>query len=237
MHRAYRLTKLPEVGGAPINDPFDFNRAGAQRYVIFDAPAQEIRRDFEHYTNQLTCLEAISPQFAAFTGKLDGIFARLALTFHCCENIDLRLAQDATKIPEQITKDTAERVARLMREFVIPHALHFYLEVASETTAISDARAIAGYILAKRVERVTFSQLTRDVRPCRGKSRDEVIKQLELLEMFGWLQREGPPLLPKAWLIEPRVHEQFAGQAELERNRREQMRELLSQSAKHDYVE
>ena len=60
---------------------------------------------------------------------------------------------------------------------------------------------------------------------------------LEPLEIFGWLQREGPPLLPKAWLVDPRVHEQFARQAELERVRREQVRELLSRSAKHDNVE
>ena len=110
------------------------------------------------------------------------------------------------RIPERITKDTAERVVRLMREFIIPHALHFYLDVAGETTILADARSIAGYILAKRVERITFGDLTTNCRPCRKKSRDKVIHMLEPLEMFGWLQREGPPLLPKAsnrvsWLV------------------------------------
>ena len=47
------------------------------------------------------------------------------------------------------------------------------------------------------------------------------------LEMLGWLQREGPPLLPKAWRVDPRVHEMFAERAEQERERREQVRNLI----------
>ncbi len=225
-----RLTKLPGIGGTPGDNPFDFNTADNHRHAILDAEAQEIRRAFEHYTNQLTRLEAISPQFAAFAGKFDGIFARLALTFHCCESIDLRLTQEATKIPERITEDTAKRVVRLMREFIIPHALHFYLDVAGETTILADSRSIAGYLLAKRVERITFGDLTTNCRPCRKKTRDKVIQMIEPLEMFGWLQREGPPLLPKAWLVDPRVHEIFAERAEEERERRQLVRSLFLQS-------
>ena len=217
-----------ETGAAPGNNPFDFNTAGARRYVIFDAEAQETRRNFERYTNQLTRLEAISPQFAAFAGKLDGIFARLALTFHCCGSVDLRLTQEATRIPERITKDTAEQVARLMREFIIPQALHFYLDVAGETTILADARAIAGYILAHQVERVTYGSLTTNCRrPCRGKAREDVMRMLEPLEMFGWLHREDNAPIPKAWQVDPKVHEAFASKAAEEQQRRAQVRELL----------
>ena len=95
---------------------------------------------------------------------------------------------------------------------------------------MASARSIAGYILAKKVERITFGILTRDCWPCRGRSRDEVIRMLEPLEMFGWLQREGPPLLPKAWLVDPRVHEMFAERAEQEKERRQQVRSLLARS-------
>ena len=223
-----RLTKLPEIGGASDHDPFDFNKAGTERHAIFDASAQQIRRDFERYTNELTRLEAISPQFAAFAGKLDGMFARLALTFHCCENIDLGLTHEATRIPERITKNTAERVTRLMQEFIIPHALHFYLDLTGETTLLADARAIAGYILARRVERVTYGSLTTNCRrPCRGKARDEVIRMLEPLEMFGWLRREDRLPIPRAWIVNPNVHEVFEAKAKQERERRAQVRQLL----------
>ena len=173
-------------------------------------------------------MEAISPQFAAFAGKLDGMFARLALTFHCCDHIDLRLARDATRIPEPITKNTAERVTRLMQEFIIPHALHFYLDLTGETTILADARAIAGYILARRVERVTYGSLTTNCRrPCRGKARDEVIRMLEPLEMFGWLRREDRLPIPRAWIVNPNVHEVFEAKAKQERERRAQVRQLL----------
>ncbi len=193
--------------------------------------ARLITEDPAPHTNQLTRLEAISPQFAAFAGKLDGIFARIALTFHCCECIDLKQTLEATKVPERITKDTAERVARLMREFVIPQALHFYLEVTSETVTMNNARSIAGYILAKQVDRLTYGSLSRSCRPCRNSGREDVIRMVEPLEIFGWLQREGSGPIPRAWIVDPRVHELFAERAEEEKRRRAKVRELLRQLA------
>ncbi len=134
------------------------------------------------------------------------------------------------RLPERITEDTAKRVVRLVREFIIPHALHFYLEIAEESTTMSHARSIAGYILAQKIKRITFGDLTTNCRPCRKKSREKVIEMIEPLEMFGWLQREGPPLLPKAWLVDLRVHEMFANLAEKERARREHVRTLIMES-------
>ncbi len=208
-----RLTKLPE------------------RIVKFDAAAQTIRRDFERYANTLTKLEILSPRFAAFCGKLDGLFARIALIFHCCDHINLSIPTEATEIPEQVMESTARRVETLMREFVIPHALHFYLELAAETTVMDDARAIAGYILAKNVERLTFGILTRDCWPCRKKSREDVIRMIEPLEMLGWLTPDHP-LIPRAWTVDPRVHQEFAARAERERERRQQVRQVINQTIK-----
>ena len=118
-----------------------------------------------------------------------------------------------------------------MREFIIPQALHFYLDVAGETTILADARAIAGYILAHQVERVTYGSLTTNCRrPCRGKAREDVMRMLEPLEMFGWLHREDNAPIPKAWQVDPKVHEAFASKAAEEQQRRAQVRELLQPS-------
>ena len=224
----YRLTKLPEVGLPAPDNPFDLNVT--RRHAVFDSGAQEIRRAFERYTNKLTQLEAISPQFAAFCGKLNGIFARIALVFHCVEHINLASQLEAQRIPERINEETAKRTVRLMREFVIPHALHFYLEVGGETPVIADARSIAGYILAHKVKRVTFGDLTSSVRCCRKKPRDDVIRMMEPLDMMNWVQREGPGPIPRAWTVTPAVHDTFAAKAAQERERRDEVRALLQQS-------
>ena len=203
-----RLTQLPET------------------VVTFQAGAQTIRRQFERYAHELVRLEALSPQFSAFCGKLDGLFARLALIFHCCDSINLKILVEAQTIPEHIPEATAERVQQLMCAFIIPHAMRFYLEVAGETAAMADAKSIAGYILAKKVNRLTFGILTRDCRACRGKTREEVIRMLEPLEIFGWLEPDDL-FRPRAWVVNSTVHEMFAERAEQERERRNKIRDLL----------
>ena len=74
--------------------------------IVFNAEAQELRRSFERYAQDLVDLEALSPQLAAFCGKLDGLFARLALVLHCC---------DSQPPADQINADVARRVTRIMR--------------------------------------------------------------------------------------------------------------------------
>ena len=188
--------------------------------IKFNAAAQEVRRAFERHTHELAHLEILSPQLAAFCGKLDGLFARLALIFHCCES---------QPPSDHVSEEIALRVDRLMKEFIIPHAMRFYLEIAGETGTMASARNIAGYILSKNVERLTFGILTRDCWPCRRRSRDEVMRMLEPLEMFGWLTPDDP-ILPRAWTVRPKVHEQFAEQAAQERQRREAVRTTLQQA-------
>jgi hypothetical protein len=167
-------------------------------------------------------LEALSPQLAAFCGKLDGLFARLTLTLHCC---------DSQPPADQINADVARRVTRLMRETIIPHALRFYLD--SETGILADARSIAGWILGKKVARLTFGDLTTSVRVCRGKSRDEVCRMLEPLEMFNWITPDDLNN-PRAWTVSPQVHERFAERAEQERDRRERIRVLLKEASSRE---
>jgi hypothetical protein len=188
--------------------------------IKFDGTAQEVRRAFELHTHELSNLEILSPQLAAFCGKLDGLFARLALTFHCCE---------AQPPAEHVSEETALRVERLMREFIIPHAMRFYLEIAGETGTMADARSIAGYILAKKVDRLTFGILAGNCYCCRKRSRHDVMQMLEPLEVFGWIVPDDP-VVPRAWAINPEVHVRFAGQAVRERERRATVRNTIIES-------
>ena len=196
------------------------------RTFTFSSDAQELRRDFADYADGLADLETISPQFAAFAGKLDGLFARLALILHVC---------DHSNPAERISVEVAKRVERVMRAFIVPHALRFYLDLAGDSGILADARAIGGWILAKRIERLTFGGLTNAVRVCRAKSRDEVLRMLEPLEMLTWLAPDDPAW-PRHWKVNPMVHERFADRAIQERDRRERMRDLITGHAGADLV-
>ena len=141
--------------------------------VKFSANAQTIRRAFAAYANKLATLESVSPQLGAFCGKLDGYFARFALAFHVC---------NTARINELVSEDTARRVERLMKTFIIPHAIHFYVDVVSGNDIMTDAKAIAGYILTQNLERFTPSTLTAHCWHCRKKSKDDIQQMLSPLE-------------------------------------------------------
>ena len=182
--------------------------------VKFSDAAQEVRRKLEIDLHKLSCLEDLSPRFAGFIIKLNGYFARIALVLHCCAT---------TKVSEKITAATARKADRLIRDFIIPHARHFYLDLVTEGTEIANARNIAGFILAKRQFRFTFGDLTTNVRCCRKRSKDEVRRMVELLEMYGWVVPEQP-VYPRSWKVNPAVHRQFDERAQAERSRRELVR-------------
>ena len=99
-----------------------------------------------------------------------------------------------------------------MKEFIIPHAMRFYLDIAGETGTMASARTIAGWILAKEINRLTFGDLTTNVRCCRGKTRDDVLRMLEPLEMLGWITPDDL-ITPRAWTVNSQVHPRFADRA------------------------
>ena len=194
-----------------------------EQTIKFTADAQKVRREFETYAHKLTMLEALSPQLGAFCGKLAGLFPRLALLFHACE-------APARGIPEHITAETAERVDRLLREFIIPHSKKFYFDTITEAGPMADARSIAGWILARRQERFTMRDLHREVTPCRKKPRKTIEEMLEPLELMGWIKRDNE-MVPRAWTVDPQVHVAFAAKAESERVRRGQIKKLITEEA------
>jgi hypothetical protein len=198
--------------------------------VRLSPDAQSIRRDLEVYLHGYSVVEDLSPRLAAFIGKLEGYFARLALTLHVCEAVDL--SKSKTLLPSEVSADTAKRAGRLIREFIIPHAKHFYLDIASEGTELPQARAIAGYILAKGCKRFTFGDLTTNVHCCRKKTKDEVRRMIEPLEMFAWVEPEQV-FDPRSWTVNPEVHIKFAHRAEEERARRESVHEKIREEAGH----
>lgn len=195
----------------------DFNNR-----LEFDVSAQMIRQELEHKHLALMKLEVLNKKIAAHIGKLDGLFARLCVIWHCIENCD-------GDIPRQISTATARRVADFLHRFLLPHALAFYSSVLALAEDHDRLAAVAGYILAHRLERVTNRDIARGDRTMRRLSRRETEEVFEQLEALGWLIRtSGPrPSDPPHWLVNPLCHQLFAERAEMETERRRELRETI----------
>jgi hypothetical protein len=87
--------------------------------VKFDEGAQAYRGELEDRHLELQALEAIDKRLATHIAKYDGVFPRLALTFHCIETAK------TGDVGATISKDTAVRAGRFLHEFFLPHAMHF----------------------------------------------------------------------------------------------------------------
>jgi hypothetical protein len=120
-------------------------------------------------------------------------------------------------------------VADFLHRFLLPHALAFYSSVLALAEDHDRLAAVAGYILAHRLERVTNRDIARGDRTMRRLSRRETEEVFEQLEALGWLIRtSGPrPSDPPHWLVNPLCHQLFAERAEMETERRRELRETI----------
>jgi Protein of unknown function (DUF3987) len=180
--------------------------------------AQAIRQALEQKHLELMALEAVNKKLAAHIGKYDGMFARLCVTWHCIEH-------DGHKLPDAISEDTANRVARFMHEFLLPHAIAFYAGVLNLADDHDRLAAVAGYILARKLGRITNRDVQRGDRTMRRLTKRDTEIVFEQLEALGWVMRMPPtrPTDPPHWHVNERCHQLFENRAkeEAERRRRE----------------
>lgn len=170
----------------------------------------------------------MNKKLSAHIGKLEGLFARLCVLWHCVENARWQ------RPPLVVTEDSAQRVACFIHDFLLPHTVSFYVGVLGITDGHEVLTAIAGYILAhSEVAEVTFRTIQRGDRTAKTLTRDEGHRLLERLEYLGWLQpmemaRNGTA---SRWRVNERVRELFAEKGRREATRRKQAREALRQLA------
>ncbi|MFV1918722.1 DUF3987 domain-containing protein [Sphingomonas sp. MJ1 (PH-R8)] len=189
----------------------------------FAPEAHEVRCELVRRHHAFGSGEAVSKMLGAHIGKLDGLFARLAIVWHVLSN---PWAQPGPVI----TANTASAVARFMRTFLLPHAVSFY----STTLALSDDQdrleAIAGYILAHGSSEIDHRTVQRSVRQVRRLTFRDTRPLFETLAAMNWLmpvadpeKRNGEP----KWIVNPYVHTRFAERAEREHCRRIQARATI----------
>ena len=185
----------------------------------FSDEALAIRVELEQKHVDLIRCEAINKKLGSHIGKYDGLFARPCLLWHAIEGA-----------PEgEITVQTARRVADFMHKFLLPHAISFYAGMLGLSDDHERLTAVAGYILAHKLDLITNRDVQRGDRTMRSLERPEIDRIFEQLDALGWVSRiPGRRLTdPPHWLVNPEVHRRFAERAAREAEGRAQEREML----------
>ena len=168
-------------------------------------------------------LETINKKLAAHIGKYNGMFARLCLLWHCIENSEKELSPI-------IVEHTARRVADFLHDFLLPHALAFYAGILGLSDEHDRLTAIAGYILARKLEWITNRDVQRGDRTMRGLGKKDVESIFYQLDALGWVNRVAGarPSDPPHWRVNPEVHRRFADRGIREEERRRREREMIT---------
>jgi hypothetical protein len=184
--------------------------------------AQQIRSKLEQKHHDLQSLEAVSKKLSAHIGKYNGIFARICVIFHCIENV-------GRELPITVTADTAERAAKFLHNFLLPHAVAFYAGVLGLADDHDRLTSVAGYILAHKPDKITNRDIQRGDRTMRGLTRRDTERVFEQLDALGWITRIESKRFgsPPQWHVNPEVHRRFQERAEKEAARRASIRAVI----------
>jgi hypothetical protein len=187
----------------------------------FDDAARAIREGLEREHVKLVRYYAgFNKRLAAHIGKYDGLFARLCLLWHHIEDANA----------SAVMGNTAHRVAQFMHKFMLPHAAAFYTSILGVADNHDSVCQVAGYILAKKLTRVTSRDVQRGIAAMSGLKRQELEMIYDQLESLGWLSRvQGPRRDSAHWVVNPEVHRKFAKRAARETAARAAGRETIMQ--------
>lgn len=188
-------------------------------HLRFDEGAMAIRERLESRHLELMNLESINKKLAAHIGKYDGLFVRLCLLWFCIEGAK------GYRVTEQI----ANRVAAFLHQFLLPHAIAFYAGTLGLSDDHDRLAAVAGYILARKLEWITNRDVQRGDRTMRGLKRNEIENIFHQLDALGWVERVPGRRLsdPPRWAVNEEVHRRFADRAVKEAERRATERAMI----------
>ena len=189
----------------------------------FDDAAQELRNKLEQTHRDLQSYEAINKKFSAHIGKYNGLFGRLCVLWHCVENVEL------FSLPAVVSINTAQRVATFIHKYLLPHAVAFYMGILGLSDAHERLTAVADYILAHKLPRITNRDVQQGDRTMRKLTKRDMNSVFEQLDALGWVSRVSAPRPsdPPHWIVNPEVHKRFAARAEASAKRRADVRRAI----------
>ena len=189
------------------------------RQFTLDDLALQRMRELEEYLYDIE--KATSGGFRQFVGKLHGLAGSLALVLH--------LAANPANAPARIGREVIANVDRLVREFILPHAMEFYAVVEGATGKGELTRKIASWILTSGKDKIGTRDLVMNVADLREATVTKINDAVGPLVAADWLEPADPKLGPrnKAWKVNSRVHREFAERARTEAERKAKLGELM----------
>jgi hypothetical protein len=171
----------------------------------------------EHLHYLARAMSGISDAMASFVNKLGGVAGNLTLILH--------IAANSQRMWKPVSKETVERVDRLVREYVLPHAMEFYRAINMGWNS-EQLRKIASYILTSGKTTFTASDFTRNVAPLVGKDLLETVRAISPLVAGGWLDlNHQKPTFPR-WTLCAGVAEAMASRRETEEREKQTLSDL-----------
>lgn len=199
--------------------------------VVLAAEGHQHREYIDDLADAMAAMPDASKRLIASYRKWPGLFARLALTFHLINIADHRAKGDQAPPLDVIPPETTRRVARFMRDIILPHLLRADA-MMYHTTQTGHARWIAGFILSGELDRVTYRDITRAYGALRApECRKELGEVMMSLGVMQWVDPVEPsnPLNPvSSWLVNPAVHTIYAAKAAEEHTARERTKEAIA---------
>jgi hypothetical protein len=196
------------------------------RDLRFSDQAQEVQYSCaRRHLGLRDTFASFNSKLAEHFGKYDGMFARLCVVWHCIEHFEKR------QLPGEITAETAKRVAKFMEEFMLPHAIAFYVNVLGLSDNSDQLLSIASYILTHKPKNVTNRDIQRSSSSMRGLDRQEAERVFHQLQTLGWVIRISPRRAgdPPSWDVNPMVHEMFEERTEIEKRRRAEVHKAMTE--------
>jgi hypothetical protein len=186
---------------------------------LMDEGGRAAADEFHRYIFELENTDGLGKNFCSFAGKLTGLLGALSLVLHLADN-----PREADTEP--VSERTVRAAIRILREFVIPHALVFY-QSATDKGNWEDLRTIASFLLTSDRDRLTPSDFTSKIRPLKGVGLWELGQRLSPLVAGGWLEEERSGAQIKAWNVRPGVREFFSQRRDRELERKAELADLF----------
>lgn len=183
------------------------------------------RQQFADDMRALTETDYLPIRMRHALGKWEGLFCRLAITYHVVESAYAR-AYPAPEIPTE----TVQRVDRFMRDYLFGHAMAFYADILSTNAAMEHVRWIAGWIASRRLTATSLRDIHGAYNRWRTLKDHEQMAVMRLLEDGAWLfpDTSNPGKRVVNWTVNFRVHEEFGDYGASEEARRAKVREQLA---------